>query len=82
MSVSAIKTSPFKWWNFSRGSDEVYLHSDANGADTLTRMAVRAVVANRRGLDRGILEAVPWRPVGNAVWGELVRWYVYYSSFC
>jgi hypothetical protein len=46
------------------------------GADTLTRMAVRAVVANRRGLDGAVLGGVPWRGVGDAVWRELRRRYV------
>jgi hypothetical protein len=66
--ASELNLSAEKWFHGCTGSDRHFRgFTNQLGAARLEDMALRAVVRNRRNLEDGALDYVPWQPVGRNI---------------
>lgn len=69
-----LKLTPYKWTRACALSDNYFTRfKNKNGVSRLTNMALRSVVKYRHGLTEDVLKDVPWDPLGEQIWKEIVK---------
>jgi hypothetical protein len=68
---SKLTLTASQWFHGCSGSDRAFRkfkNKKERGAASLVDMAFRCLVRNRKNLEEGLLEYIPWEPIGEKFW--------------